>query len=162
MAKQREILKTGKQRWTERCIHTDLTESTKEGTQLCLALRESFKVNWSQISEFLQRNFPLHHAQLCNDMDEDGFIKIGSKKGNLFDYWVRCKDLQHQKAFRDFGGVSLRVIEEREPQNLEELSMPSSNLWTFTKEERMILLESLGRFNATGVGRLSGRQGSGT
>lgn len=35
----------------------------------------------------------------------------------------------------------MRVIEEREPQNLDELSMPSSNLWTFTKGERMILLD---------------------
>lgn len=35
----------------------------------------------------------------------------------------------------------MKKIGKREPRSIEELSMPTSNLWEFTKEERIILLD---------------------
>lgn len=142
MTKQRDILKFGKERGAERELHVKMEMQMNYGTELCGTLGEgNVKMTWPQIANFLDREYPETFIQFL-DTDDDGFVMVGAKGGNFFDYWVRCQDLQYKKELEEFyGGTSHRDAEARRPRGIRELLLPTANIWDFTKAERRLVLK---------------------
>src|ERR1700733_15705126 len=77
--KNRDMLKFGNERATEREIHNEIQLKTDYGTELCEILCDGHvKMKWKEMSSFLLEEFPSIHQQF-SETDHDGFVLVGAK-----------------------------------------------------------------------------------
>ena len=139
--RQEDGTKSGLERATEARIYSELAAQEEEGNKLCGSLCDpGNKIQWEQIAEFLLRNHPYHYAQLAGGIDEDGFIRVGVKRGNFFNYWKFCTDLKDRQVYEELYGTSADAGRSDEPRALRELLGPTADIWEFSKDERRLVI----------------------
>lgn len=137
---QQGILKSGSERWSEKCVHTSIDEKNADGTIYCEQLSDRLQMHWHEISGFLEQNYPHHYAQLRSEPSKDGFVTVGSKGGSFFKFWKHCHDLRRHSLYENEADNHQRPPTRREPRGLDELLAATSNIWNFSERERNILL----------------------
>jgi hypothetical protein len=137
---QQGVLKSGSQRFEEGRLYRKLEELETDGTELCGSLRDQLKMKWSHVSAFLEKYFPHQYAQLCNNIDEDGFQTVGAKGGNFFSYWMQCQDIRKGNEFSRLYGTPYIAPPAGAGRNLQQLVSPNANIWNFSANERRRLL----------------------
>jgi hypothetical protein len=138
--KNHDMLKLGNERATEREVRGEMRVKMDYGTELCEMLRHGHvKMNWKQISTFLRIEFPSIHQQLLSETDPDGFVMVGAKGGNFFEYWMRGEDIRFKKALERYGGSRHEEIESRS-RKVDSLLLPTADIWNFSKAERRLVL----------------------
>jgi hypothetical protein len=138
---QQGVLKSGSQRYEEGRLYRKLEELEADGTGLCGSLRDQLKMKWSHISAFLEENFPHHYAQLCNNIDDDGFQTVGARGGNFFSHWMQCQDIKNRNNFNRLYGTPYFTPPARPGRNLEQLISRDADIWDFSEKERRRLLD---------------------
>jgi len=137
---QKGKLKSGSEKWSEKCLYTDIDEMNADGTVYCEQLSDGLKMPWHEISGFLEQNYPHHHAQLRSEPSKDGFVTLGSKGGSLFKFWKYCHDLRRHSLYENEADNHQRSTTTRETRGLDELLAATSNVWDFSERERNRLL----------------------
>jgi len=139
--RQEDGTKSGMERASEARIYAELEEQHEEGNKLCGSLCDpGNKVQWEQIADFLRHYHPHHYAQLAGGVDEDGFTRVGKKRGNFFNYWKFCSDLRDRKVYEDLYGTSTVTGHSDKPRALNELLLPTADIWDFSKDERRLVM----------------------
>ena len=113
----------------------------EEGNELCESVCEGTdKIQWGQLTTFLKRYYPNHHAQILGGVDDDGFFKVGMKRGNFFNYWKFNLDLRdretYEKLYETAPSDSLRTSS----RPLHELLSADADIWEFSRDERALIL----------------------
>jgi len=132
-------LMSGSERGIQKSISARLKEYQDDGSELCRSVTDPDWLSWNHISYFLKSTCPHHYSQLSAPVDEDGFMQVGGKRGNMFDYWRHGKDLEVRRSFAKFYGAPYNEDQQVAPRSLRELLLPTSNVWTFSRRERNLL-----------------------
>ena len=139
--RQEDGTKTRVERTMEYKSYEALTSQQEEGNKLCESLCDgTTKVQWEQIALFLERNYPNHYAQIVGGVDDDGFVKVGRKRGHFFYYWKFCSDLKDRETYEKLYGTSSKTTRADQPRALGELLSPDADIWDFSKAERILVL----------------------
>lgn len=134
-------MRTGTERTEERRVQTNLKEFQDEGNELCETLAHGHsKIKWGQIADYIRRDFPIHYEQLVSDVDEEGFVTVGAKGGNFFDYWAQCKDIQNREKFQRLYESEAPKINAQPSRKLRDLVL-CSDIWSFSRSERKALIQ---------------------
>jgi hypothetical protein len=137
---QEDGTKTRIERTMEYKSYRALESQQEEGSRLCESLCDGdAKIQWGHLASFLARDYPNHHAQFVGGADDDGFVKVGKKRGSFFDYWKFALDLKDQETYDKLYGTSSRARDEPS-RGLDELLLPDSDIWDFSKDERKLVL----------------------
>jgi hypothetical protein len=141
-SRQEDGLKSRYERMMEWRIYQKLESHREEGNKLCETIcHGSSRIKWPQISDFLKRDYPGHHAQLVGGIDNDGFVTVVRESHNFFKYWKYCHDLRDRETYDQFFGIESRQEKDDHPRPLDRLLIPDADIWEFSPEERRLILE---------------------
>jgi hypothetical protein len=134
-------LKTPAEGYMEHRCHKGMESDVEEGNQLCHSLCHGIsKIQWAQLKDFLCRNYPSHHAQMKEEIDIDGFARVGRKRGTFFDYWKFGVDLKDHESYRQLQGIVTDNSATGSSRPLNELLAPDTDVWQFSQDERSRIL----------------------
>jgi hypothetical protein len=149
--RQEDGTKTRIERTTEYQSHKTLDSQQQEGSILCESISDgAAKIQWEQISVLLKRNYHNHYRQIVGGVDDEGYVKVGRKRGNYFYYWKFGVDLKNREMCEELLGTASDHIRQHQSRSLPKLLSPDADIWDFTKNERHLILghwESLLRQN---------------
>jgi hypothetical protein len=117
--------------------YKSLDSQRQEGNLLCESLSDG-KIQWEQISVLLKRNYINHYRQFVGGVDDEGYVKVGKKRGNYFYYWKFAVDLKNHEMYEKLIGTTSNRT--RQSRALSELLSPDADIWDFSKNERHIIL----------------------
>lgn len=140
---QEDGTKTRTEKSEEYTIHKALESQQKDGNELCESFSHgSDKIQWDQLSDLLRRAYPSHYAQLIGGTDNDGFIRLGKKRGNYFKYWKFCSDLKDRETYESLCGDTAPPNNGRArvSRPLTQLLHLDADIWEFSKAERASVL----------------------
>lgn len=141
---QEDGVKTRPERNMEFVSIRTLESQLEDGNKLCESLcKGTEKVQWEQLADFLRRNYPNHHAQFLGGVDEDGFIKVGKKRGNYFYYWKFGLDLRDREVYKQLYETTESIPRNNQSaasRTLTELLSLDADIWEFSKNERTLIL----------------------
>jgi hypothetical protein len=138
---QEDGIKTRPERSIESVSIRTLESQLEEGNKLCESLcKGSTKIQWEQLAPFLRGNYPNHYAQILGGVDEDGFVKVGKKRGNFFYYWKFSVDLKDRETYENLYGTPLGESHPAGSRSLTELLSHDADIWEFSRDERTRIL----------------------
>ena len=121
--------------------HASLDSQLQEGNVLCESLCDgATKVQWEQLALLLRRDYRNHYKQIVGGVDDDGFVKVGKKRGNYFNYWKFNQDLKNREEYEKLFGSSSEIMHRNQSRSLPELLSPDADIWDFTRKERHLVL----------------------
>jgi hypothetical protein len=121
--------------------HKAMEFQLEEGNELCDSLcHGTSKIQWTQLDDFLRRNYPTHHAQIKGEIDQDGFLKVGKKRGTYFYYWKFCYDLRDRGSYEELQGQMTVNSPTTASRPLAELLSSDVDIWEFSRDERTLIL----------------------
>ena len=88
----------------------------------------------------LDRNYPNHYAQIIGGVDDDGFVRVGKKRGNFFYYWKFGLDLRDRETYEKLYGTTPGNSQTASSRPLTELLSSNADIWEFSKDERTLIL----------------------
>jgi len=121
--------------------HKAMESLVEEGNELCNSLcHGTSKIQWTQLDDFLGRNYPVHHAQMMGWADVGGFVRVGKKRGTVFHYWKFGLDLKDRESYGELQGIVICNSPTGSSRTLNELLAPDADIWEFSRDERSLIL----------------------
>jgi len=121
--------------------HKAMESQLEDGNELCNSLcHGTSKIQWTQLDAFLSRNYPGHHAQIMGEVDGDGFVKVGKKRGTFFYYWKFGLDLRDRESYEELQGTRMGNSPTGACRPLNELLASDVDIWEFSRDERSLVL----------------------
>lgn len=114
----------------------------EEGNELCASLCEGpSKIEWTQLDAFLRIEYPAHHMQFVGGMDQDGFLRVGKKRGTYFYYWKFSLDLRDHEKYQQLQGTTTPVNgSTTSSRSIPELLSADIDIWSLSRNERTLVL----------------------
>lgn len=138
---QEDGTKTRTERTMEFGSLRKLESQQEDGNELCESLcKGTTKIQWEQLDTFLRRNYPNHYAQILGVVDDDGFVRVGKKRGTFFYYWKFSVDLRDRENYERLYGTTTGNNHAANCRPLAELLSPNADIWEFSRDERTLVL----------------------